>query len=149
VKIGGRSILDGTKVTIPQVLNTYVEPSALDYYKRTGLWPDGAQIVKEITLVRTGKGCDKATFVCTTPIGGGFFQQSYVGLGMMIKDSKRFPMQPGNWAYVGFFYRGSGFDSTAKVRPQAQCAACHVKLASNTQYVFTQAHLGLQVGNIP
>ena len=61
-KVGGMNILDGTAVKIPQVLDTYVEPSALAHYKQTGTWPQGAQIVKELIEVKGGKGCDSTTF---------------------------------------------------------------------------------------
>ncbi len=147
-KVGGMNILDGTAVKIPQVLNTYVEPSALAYYKRTGKWPDGAQIVKELINVKGGKNCDSTTFICSTPLGSGIFEESYIGVGMMVKDRTRFPRDPGNSAYFAFFRKASGYDRTATKRPQEQCASCHVKLASDTDYVITKAHLGLLPGNI-
>lgn len=147
-KVGGMNILDGTAVKIPQVLDTYVEPSALAHYKQTGTWPQGAQIVKELIEVKGGKGCDSTTFVCSTPLGSGIFEENYIGVGMMVKDSKRFPAEPGNWAYFAFFHKASGYDRTAKERPREQCASCHVKLASETDYVIVKAHLGLLPGQI-
>lgn len=147
-KVGGMNILDGTPVKIPQVLNTYVEPSALDYYKRTGKWPDGAQIVKELIEVKGGKNCDSTTFICSTPLGSGIFEEKYIGVGMMVKDRARFPSDAGNWAYFAFFHKASEYDRTATKRPREQCSSCHVKLASDTDYVITKAHLGLLPGNI-
>jgi hypothetical protein len=147
-KVGGNNILDGTKVTTPEVLNAYVEPSALAYYKSTGKWPDGAQIVKELSNVQTGKNCDSATFLCTTPLGSGMFETNYIGVGMMVKDQERFSNAPGNWAYFAFFRKTSGYDPTAQNRPREQCESCHVKLASDTDYVIVKAHLGLLPGNI-
>jgi hypothetical protein len=67
---------------------------------------------------------------------------------MMVKDSKRFPAEPGNWAYFAFFHKASGYDRAAKERPREQCASCHVKLASETDYVIVKAHLGLLPGQI-
>lgn len=146
-KASGYNILDGAPIVIPQLMNTYVEPSALDYYEKTGKWPDGAQIVKELSNIRVGKGCDNVTKICSSPIGPGIFQETYIGVGMMVKDRNRFPDAPGNWGYFGFF-RHSTYERLATLRPQNQCASCHVKLASDTDYVITKAHLGLSQGNI-
>jgi hypothetical protein len=68
VKTSGRSILDGTVIVRPQVLDTYVEPSAFFQYQKTGKWPEGTQIVNELSVIRLGKGCDKVTFSCATPL---------------------------------------------------------------------------------
>jgi Cytochrome P460 len=147
IKVGGTSILDGSRVTVPQVLNSYVEPTAFAAYKQFGKWPDGSQIVKELTQVKTGADCDKTTFFCTNKLGSGLFEDKYLGIGMMVKDRNRFPDDPGGWAYFAFFYRGSGYGSTAdKLRPE-RCTTCHVKLASNTDYVISDAHLGLSIGS--
>jgi Cytochrome P460 len=147
IKPDGRSVLDGSQITTPQVMDTYVAPAAFDSFKKTGTWPDGTQIVKEISLIKTGKDCEKNTFVCSTPFGSGIFQASYIGMGMMVKDSKRFPSQPGNWGYFAFRSTGSIYQATATVRPQQQCAFCHMRLASNTDYVFSITHIGLSPGN--
>ena len=88
---GKLSILDGKPTTTPEVLDAYVEPSAFAAYQRTGKWPDGSQMVKEFAAVRTGKGCQPQTYLCTTEFGEGIFETGYTGLGMMVKDEKRFP----------------------------------------------------------
>jgi hypothetical protein len=146
VKVGGKNILDGSDLKSPQILNSFVEPSAMAVYERTGQWPEGSQIVKQISAVKMGNGCEAATGFCTNDLGTGFFEDSLTGLGMMVKDSKRFPSQPGHWGYFGFFRRDA-WDQTAQARPQEQCAACHVKFASATDYVIVQAHLGLAPSN--
>jgi hypothetical protein len=66
---------------------------------------------------------------------------------MMVKDSKRFPSAPGNWGYFAFRSNGSMYQAAATVRPQQQCASCHMKLASETDYVFSSTHIGLLPGN--
>jgi hypothetical protein len=144
IKVGGLNILDGTTLTTPQVLNAYVEPSAFAAYLKTGKWADGTQIVKEISAIKVGKDCDSNTYLCATPLGSGIFEERYTGIGMMVKDSTRFPSAPGNWGYFAFFRTGSTYESVAKLRPQNQCASCHVKLASDTDYVISEAHLVLQ-----
>jgi hypothetical protein len=147
IKPDGRSVLDGSQITTPQVMDTYVAPAASGSFKKTGTWPEGTQIVKEISLIKTGKDCDKNTFVCSTSFGSGIFQASYIGMGMMVKDSKRFPSEPGNWGYFAFRSNGSTYQATATLRPQQQCAFCHMRLASSTDYVFSRTHIGLLSGN--
>ncbi len=147
IKPDGRSVLDGSQITIPQVMDAYVVPAAFDSFKKNGAWPDGTQIVKEISLIKMGNDCDKNTFVCSTPFGSGIFQASYIGIGMMVKDRKRFPSEAGNWGYFAFRSNGSRYQDTATVRPQQQCASCHMRLAAGMDYVFSNTHLGLLPGN--
>ncbi len=73
IKPNGRSVLDGSQITTPQVMDTYIAPAAFNFFKKNRTWPDGTQIVKEISLIKTGKDCDKSTFVCSTSFGSGIF----------------------------------------------------------------------------
>lgn len=148
VKTSGNSVLDGAVILRPQVMDTYVEPSAFVQYKKTGVWPDGAQIVKEISIIKIGNGCDKVTFACSTPAGAGIFEDSFVGIGMMVKDSKRFPNAPGNWAYFRFLANGPAYATSSVVLAEKQCQSCHVKFASKEDYVFTNTHIGLTSNNV-
>jgi hypothetical protein len=140
----GINILDGLPTKTPEILNAYVEPSAMAAFEKTGRWADGTQIVKEFSAIRTGPGCDEKSWVCQSPLGAGIFEDHYIGLGMMVKDLKRFPDAPGHWGYFSFGHKPLPYDRVAALRPLAKCAACHVKLASGTDYVIRQAHLGLQ-----
>jgi hypothetical protein len=108
-----KAVLDGTDIVT--LKGAYVEPSAFDYFKKTGQWRDGTTIVNEFSVVKTGKK----------------------GLGLMVKSRERFPGKPGNWSYYAFLPVGSNFPSTASARPRQQCEACHVKLGAKTDYVVT------------
>ena len=77
----GLNILDQKLTKTPEILNAYVEPSAMAVYKQTGQWPEGAQIIKEFTAVQVGPGCDSKTFVCSTRFGDGIYESRYMGLG--------------------------------------------------------------------
>lgn len=143
IKTDGISILDGKPLTVPEIMNAYVEPSALAAFQATGKWPDGTQIVKEVSTILTGDGCDDVTRICSKPIGNGIFQDSYMGLGMMVKDEKRFPGSPGHWGYFSFGHKPPPYDATSPARAPEQCSSCHVNLASDTDYVISRAHLGL------
>ena len=53
------NILDGKVTKTPEIFNAYVEPRAFSAFEKTGIWPDGTQIVKEFSAVRIGDGCDE------------------------------------------------------------------------------------------
>ena len=140
---GKVSIIDGKPTKTPEVLNAYVEPRAFAVYQRTGKWPDGSQMVKEFSAVRVGANCQADTYLCTTEFGEGIFETGYVGLGMMVKDGKRFPDAPGHWGFFEFGHHPPPYDAVSAVRPTNQCIFCHVALASDTDYVISRAHIGL------
>jgi len=96
-------------------------------------------VVKEFSAVRIGPGCNAVSFLCTMDIGEGVFQASYIGLGMMIKDAKRFPDAPGHWGFFSFGHRPPPYESVSAVRPAAD-AVLHVNLASDTDFVFPGAY---------
>ena len=141
--IGKISIVDGKPIKTPEVLEAYVEPGAFAAYQKTGHWPDGSQLVKEFSAVRVGAGCQADTYLCTTEFGEGIFQTGYVGLGMMVKDERRFPDAPGHWGFFEFGHHAPPYDPVSAVRPASQCSDCHVNLASDTDFVISRAHIGL------
>jgi hypothetical protein len=148
VKTGGNSVLDGSKIVIPQVMNAYVEPGAFDIYRTTGKWPEGSQIVKDFSSIETGKDCGASSFICSTPYGLGIFETRFIGLGMMVKDSRRFPAQTGHWGYFSFLLDGQHYASVSPVRARSQCSSCHEANASATDYVFSVTHIGLLPENL-
>lgn len=164
---GKTTILDGSVIKGAQFGNTYVEPSALAAFKKTGKWPDGTQLLKDFSAsgfsdqcdaasgvcsMNQGKkwpqeikSCDKVTGVCATTHGKGVFEQYYFGAGYMVKDAKRFPKAPGNWGYFGFGpVKGTPYPKTAELRPMEQCSGCHVANRADRDFVFSDLHLGLQ-----
>ena len=143
IKSSGINVLDLSPVKSPVALDAYVEPSAIASFQKTGKWPDGTQIVKEYSDIRSGNGCDQKTLVCETSFGKSISESGYDGLAMMIKDSKRFRDAPGNWAYLSFGRKPPPYNSTAQALPRERCEFCHQRLASDTDYVVSRAHLGL------
>jgi hypothetical protein len=140
---GKINILDGKPILTPEVLEAYVEPGAFAVYERTGKWPDGSQLVKEFSAVRVGAGCQTGTYLCTTEFGEGIFQTGYIGLGMMVKDEKRFPSAQGHWTFFSFGHKAPPYDPVSPALPTEQCMSCHVRLASDTDFVISRAHIGL------
>ena len=139
----GINILDFLPTKTPEIFNAYVEPKAMNVFEATGKWPDGTQIVKEFSTVKTGENCDEKTSLCTTELGTGIYEGGFIGLGMMVKDRQQFPNAPGNWGFFSFGHKPPPYNSTSPLQSEAKCAACHVKLAGDTDYVISKAHIGL------
>jgi hypothetical protein len=68
--------------------------------------------------------------------GKGYFMGEFTGLETTIKDSKRFPDEPGYWAYFSFGHKYPLADKAAK-QPAPACNACHESSAAE-DWVFTQ-----------
>ena len=77
IETSGVNILDGQEIKQPEMLNAYIEPSALSHFRKTGEWPDGALTVKDFTTVRAGEGCDPVSFVCNSKIGPAIFEDGH------------------------------------------------------------------------
>ncbi|MDD1749456.1 MAG: cytochrome P460 family protein [Methanothrix sp.] len=119
--------LNNGHADFPEFHIVYINPSSFGEYKKTGKFPDGTVMVKELVSV----GAKQA------PSGNGYFMGNYQGLAASVKDSKRFPKEPGNWAYFNFTEEGGKLAKTAKAQPTASCNACHQASAAD-DWVFTQ-----------
>ena len=119
--------MNGGKASFPEFHNVYICPEAYAEYKKTGAFPDGTIMIKELVSV----GSKKA------PSGNGYFEGDFIGLAASVKDSKRFAKEPGYWAYFNFTESGARYKDKAKALPAAECNACHKKHAAD-DWVFTQ-----------
>jgi len=118
--------LNPPEAPFPEFHNVYIHPGDFDHWKRTGRFPDGTVIVKELVLVGTRQAVS----------GKGYFMGEFAGLEVTIKDSKRFKDEPGYWAYYSFGHSYPLAD-TAQAFPAAACNACHEASAAD-DFVFTQ-----------
>ncbi len=118
--------LNPPEAPFPEFHNVYIHPSDFDHYKRTGQFPDGTVLIKELVLVGSN----------TAVSGKGYFMGEFTGLEATVKDSERFPDEPGNWAYFTFGHSYPLADSAAAF-PAAACNACHEASAAD-DFVFTQ-----------
>jgi hypothetical protein len=114
------------EASFPDFHNVYIHPSDFDHWKRTGTFPDGTVIIKELVSVGTKQAVS----------GNGYFMGEYTGLEATIKDSKRFKDEPGYWAYFSFGHSYPLADS-AQAFPAQACNACHAASAAD-DFVFTQ-----------
>lgn len=130
--------LNPPEANFPEFHNVYIHPSDFDHWKRTGKFPDGTVMVKELVSV----GAKSATS------GKGYFMGEFLGLETTIKDSKRFKDEPGFWAYFSFGHAYPLAD-TAAAFPAAACNSCHEASAAD-DFVFTQYYPVLRAakGNV-
>jgi Cytochrome P460 len=127
--------LNKGKAAFPEFHNVYIEPSAFDAYMKSGTWPEGTQIVKELALVKTGSNAADGSTSETS--GRGYFEGEFHGLELLTKDHQRFAKEPGGWAFFSFGHKSPPYDATATSQPAAACASCHEGNA-DTDFVFTQ-----------
>ena len=101
-------------------------PEDFQHYERTGAFREGTVLVKELV----GVGSKQASS------GKGYFMGDFIGLAVTLKDSARYPNEPGNWAYFSFGHKYPLADVTAPL-PTAACNSCH-QAAAAEDFVFTQ-----------
>lgn len=119
--------LNPPEAPFPEFHSVYIDPKSWAHYKKTGEFRDGTLFAKELASV----GATQATS------GKGFFMGKLIGFEIAYKSAKRFPNEPGNWAYFSFGHKPEPYNATAKAMPTAACAACHVA-AAEEDMVFTQ-----------
>ncbi len=119
--------LNPPEAAFPEFHSVYIDPKSWAHYKKTGEFREGTMLAKELALV------------CTTQAtsGKGFFMGEFSGFEIAYKSAKRFPNEPGNWAYFTFGHKPEPSHATAKAMPTAACAACHTASAAEDM-VFTQ-----------
>ena len=127
--------LNGGEAPFPEFHNVYIEPTAFDAYKETGVFPDGTQLAKELVLVLSeGASEDGSTMQVS---GRGYFQGEFQGLELAVKDTRRFADEPGGWAYFSFGHNAPPYAATAAAFPAESCNGCHEASAAK-DWVFTQ-----------
>lgn len=130
--------LNDGKAPFPEFHNVYVEPSAFAHWQKTGKFADGTQIAKELVLIRQKDPEEMNADGSTGEVSGiGYFQGEFAGLELTVKDTERYPDEPGGWAYFSFGHNAPPYAETAKAFPTEACNACHEASAAD-DFVFTQ-----------
>jgi hypothetical protein len=124
--------LNDGKANFPEFHNVYIEPGSFEIYKKTGVFPEGTIFYKELQLTQKQENPDGSR---TEPSGRGYFPGALNGADVTVKDSKRFAASHG-WGYFNFHHYEPKAP-TAKVRPKAECAYCHIASAKRDD-VWTQ-----------
>ena len=103
--------LNNGKASFPEFHSVYIHPDHFKVWKRTGTFPDGTIMIKEMTSVGSKQAVS----------GQGYFMGEYLGLEATIKDSKRFKDEPGFWAYFSWTREGKPRAKTTKAEPAGKC----------------------------
>jgi len=119
--------MNNGKAAFPEFHHVYIDPASFVAYKKTGKFPNGTVIVKELA----GVGAKSSVS------GNGYFAGEFIGVAASVKDSKRFAKEPGNWAYFSFMGDDGKALASAKAQATAACNACHQQNAAE-DLVFTQ-----------
>lgn len=116
--------LNGGAAGFPEFHNVYVQPQAFDAYRKTGKWPEGTMMIKELQLVKT----DETNFPDGSrqePSGRGYFPGAPSGLDVSVKDSRRFAKTNG-WGYFNFGHHSPPYEISSTEAPVETCAGCHM-----------------------
>jgi len=117
----------------PEYHNVYVQPEAYQSYRKTGQFPEGTILVKELQLTLSGTNTDGSRI---EPSGRGYFPGTLNGIDISVKDSERFKDTNG-WGYFNFGHHAQPYAQTAAAQSKDACAGCHMS-ANGTNMVFTR-----------
>ena len=131
-----------TKSNFPEYHHVYIEQKNVDAYLKTGEFPEGTVIVKELTRVLNPTFPDSSR---KEPSGRGYFNGAYNGIDMSIKDSKRFA-KTNNWGFFTFGHHPLPYDKTSAERPVSECAGCHIANVANTDMTWIKFYPLLRDG---
>ena len=124
--------LNDGKAGFPEYHNVYVRPEALKAYRKTGEWPEGTILLKELQLTLEAENSDGSRQEAS---GRGYFPGKLNGIDISVKDSKRFKSTNG-WGFFNFGHHAPPYAKTAKAQPAENCAGCHE--ANATEMVFSR-----------
>ena len=126
--------LNNGKANFPEYHHVYVEEKNIDAYLKTGTFPEGTILVKELTLVL------KPTFPDGSrkePSGRGYFNGEFNGIDVSVKDSGRFSKTNG-WGYFTFGHHPLPYDAWAEEKSANECAGCHQTYVAKTDMTWIQ-----------
>ena len=119
--------LNGGQAGFPEYHNVYVHPQAFRAYRKTGEWPEGTILLKELQLLRNGTSADGSSVEAS---GRGYFPGARNGIDISVKDSKRFKDTEG-WGFFTFGHTAPPYPGVAELQPVDNCAGCHIANATN------------------
>jgi len=126
--------LNNGKANFPEFHHVYVEQKNLDAYLKTGTFPEGTMLVKELTRVLNPAFPDGSR---KEPSGRGYFNGEFNGIDLSIKDSKRFSKTNG-WGYFTFGHHPLPYAEVAEEASPSECAGCHTTYVAKTDMTWVQ-----------
>jgi cytochrome P460 len=133
--------LNNGNAGFPEYHHVYVEEKNVDAYLKTGSFPEGTVIVKELTRVLDPTFPDGSR---TEPSGRGYFNGEYNGIDETVKDSKRFAKTNG-WGFFTFGHHPEPYAATSAEKSVAECAGCHMANVAKTDMTWVQFYPLLHV----
>jgi Cytochrome P460 len=109
--------LNGDMAGIPEYNYVYIEPGSYEIYKKTGEFPDGTIMFKELQLTLPQDNPDGSR---TEQSERGNFPGAFNGADVTVKDAKRYA-DTGRWGYDYFNYHEPKAP-TATAQPRDKCA---------------------------
>ena len=106
----------------------------VDAYLKTGSFPEGTLIVKELTRLLSPTFPDGSR---TEPSGRGFFNGEYNGIDATVKDSKKFAKTNG-WGFFTFGHHPLPYEQSAAESFVTECAGCHIANVAKTDMTWVQ-----------
>lgn len=126
--------LNGGDAAFPEYHHVYIEEKNVDAFLKTGSFPEGTVIIKELTRVLNPTFPDGST---TEPSGRGYFNGEFNGIDSSVKDSKRFAATNG-WGFFTFGHHQEPYAPYAEEASAAQCASCHQANVAKTDMTWIQ-----------
>ena len=126
--------LNNGHANFPEYHHVYIEEKNVDAYLKTGSFPEGTVIVKELTRVLNPTFPDGSR---TEPSGRGYFNGQYNGIDVTVKDSKRFA-KTNNWGFFTFGHHPLPYAESAAEAPSTECAFCHQANVAKTDMTWIQ-----------
>jgi hypothetical protein len=126
--------LNNGKANFPEYHHVYIEKKNVDAYLKTGEFPEGTVIVKELTRVLNPSFPDGSR---TEASGRGYFNGQYNGIDLTVKDSKRFAKTNG-WGFFTFGHHPMPYEKAAAEKPVSECAGCHIANVAATDMTWVQ-----------
>jgi hypothetical protein len=126
--------LNHGEANFPEYHHVYVEAKNVDAYMKTGSFPEGTVIVKELTRVLDPTFPDGSR---TEPSGQGYFNGRVNGIDVTVKDNRKFAKTNG-WGFFTFGHHPLPYEQTAAEAPASQCAGCHIANVAKTDMTWVQ-----------
>jgi len=126
--------LNDGRANFPEYHHVYIEKKNVDAYLKTGEFPEGTVIVKELTRVLDPTFPDGSR---REPSGRGYFNGEYNGIDATVKDSKRFAKTNG-WGFFTFGHHPLPYDKVAAEKAVTECAGCHIANVAATDMTWVQ-----------
>jgi hypothetical protein len=126
--------LNGGKANFPEFHDVYVERKNFDAYMKTGTFPEGTVLVKELVLLQKPTYPDGSQ---QEPSGRGFFDGNFNCMDVSVKDTKKYAKTNG-WGYYTFGHHPEPCEATAAESSVAECAGCHLANVAKTDMTWVQ-----------